>query len=126
MEGGEGGTWVRYDLSLSGSGTSPGEKRRLIRVSDGTGPQDPGGSEAQLTPSRDVAVARSVFQPMSQPVFVRSEEVGVSAVMVTVGVASLADAEMVTVGVTELADVGAASWPMLGWRSQPTLLGLSP
>ena len=36
----------------------------------------------QLTSSRDMAVERPVFQPTSQPVVVRSDEVGVSAVAV--------------------------------------------
>ena len=51
-----------------------GGKRRLIRgmgsttwISNGTRPQDPGGGEVQLAASRDVAVARPVLQPTSQP-----------------------------------------------------------
>ena len=44
----------------------------------------------------------------------------------TVGVASLADVGMVTVGVTDLAVTGARPWTMLGWCSQPILLGWSP
>ena len=63
------------------SETDPG-RGSAAWISNGTGPQDPGGGEAQLTSSRDVAVARPVFQPTSQTVFVRSDEVGVSAVAV--------------------------------------------
>ena len=64
MEGGEGGTRICYDFFSRDSGSSPGGKRRLIwgggsaaRISNGTGPQDPGGGEAQLTTSRDMDVA---------------------------------------------------------------------
>ena len=46
--------------------------------------QDSGGGEVQLSASRDVAVAWPVFQPTTQSVVVRSDEVGVSAVMVDV------------------------------------------
>ena len=46
--------------------------------------------------------------------------------VVTVCVASLADAGMVTIGVTDLPMLGRLPWPMLGWRSRPTLLELSP
>ena len=52
------------------------------RISNGTGPQDLGGGEAQLTTSRDMAVARPVFQPTSRLVVVQSDEVGVSAMTV--------------------------------------------
>ena len=88
MVGGEGERQIRYDIPPSDSGALPGEKRRLIqggwsaRISNRTRPQDPGGGEAQLTSSRDMAVARPVFQPTSQPVILRSDEVGVSAVSV--------------------------------------------
>ena len=48
----------------------------------------------------------------------------VFAEVVAADAISLADAEMVTVGVADLADAG--TWLMLGYRSRPTLLGLSP
>ena len=60
-----------------------GGKRRLIRgtgsttrVSNGTRPQDPGGGEVQLAAFRDMAVARPILQPTSQPtsVMVVTEE----------------------------------------------------
>ena len=64
-------------------------KRRLIRgggstarISDGTRPQDPGGGEAQLTASQDVAVARPVFPPTSQPVIVQPDEMRLYAMRV--------------------------------------------
>ena len=46
--------------------------------------------------------------------------------VVTVVVASLADAGMVTVCVTDLADAGAASLADAGMAFLATLLGLSP
>ena len=49
-----------------------------------------GGGEAQLTASWDVAVARPVCPPTSQPVVVRLDEVRVSVVMVD-GTRSLVD-----------------------------------
>ena len=52
------------------------------RISNGTQAQDPGGDEAQLTSSRDVAVVQPMFPPTSQPVVVRPDEVMVSAVTV--------------------------------------------
>ena len=84
MVGGEGGRQIRYDIPPSGSGASPGGIRKLIRgggsaarISNRTLPQDPGGGEAQLlTSSRDMAVARPVLQPTSQPIVLRSDEVG--------------------------------------------------
>ena len=67
----------------------PGGKRRLIRgggsaarIINGTGAQDPGGGEVRLTDSRDTAVTRPMFQPTPQSVVERSDEVGVSAVVV--------------------------------------------
>ena len=56
---------------------------------------------------------------------------GVTSLAVA-GAASPADlAGVVAVDLTTLADagmvtVGWLTWPILGWRSQPTLLGLSP
>ena len=38
------------------------------RTSNGTRPLDPGGGEAQLTTSRDMAVMRPVFRPTYQPI----------------------------------------------------------
>ena len=74
---------IRYDIPPGGSGASPGGKRKLIRregsaarISDRTRPQDPGGREAQH------ASSRPVLQPTSQPVVLRSDEVGVSAMSV--------------------------------------------
>ena len=52
------------------------------RISNGTRPQDPGGGEAQLTSSWDMAMVRPVLQPTSQPIVLRSNEVGVSAMSV--------------------------------------------
>ena len=51
-------------------------------VSIGTRPQEPGGGEAHLMATRDVATAWPVVQPTSQPVLVRLEAVEVSAVSV--------------------------------------------
>ena len=72
MEGGEGRPWLFYDLFSCGSGASPGGKRRLIwgvgstaQISNYTRPQDPGGGEAQLTFSRDIAGEWPVFHPTS-------------------------------------------------------------
>ena len=83
MEGGEGGERIRYDLSPCGSGALPGGKRRLIRgggsatrISNGTGPQDPGDGEVRLTASRDTAMTRPVSQPTPRSVVERSDEVG--------------------------------------------------
>ena len=73
-------------ISHHGSGASPGGKRRLIRGGGSTGrisndvrPQDPGGGEAQLTFSRDVAGEWPVFHPTSRSVTVRPEDVEVTA-----------------------------------------------
>ena len=85
----EGGQQLCNDLALSGCGTSPGGKQRLIRgvgsaarISNGTRPQDPGGGEVQLTPSRDMAVTRPMIQPTLQSGGLWSGEVRVSAVSV--------------------------------------------
>ena len=84
MESGEGREQLFYDLS-----PCVGGKRRLIRgggsaarISIGTGPHDPGGGEAQLTASWDTAVIRPVFQPKLQSVVDRSDDLGVSAMVV--------------------------------------------
>ena len=89
MEGGKGRLWLCYELSSRGSGASPGEKRRLIRggwstarISNDTRPQDPGGGEAQLTISRDMAGEWPVFHPTSCSAAVRSEDVEVTARLV--------------------------------------------
>ena len=52
------------------------------RINNGTGPHDPGGGEAWLTASRDMAVTRPVFQPTPRSVVKSFDEVGVSAVVV--------------------------------------------
>ena len=68
------GSWaekVCYDFPpgwrRSGAGretpTDPGWGA-IARISNGTRPQDPGGGQAWLTASRDMAVARPVFQPI--------------------------------------------------------------
>ena len=89
MEGGEGREQIHYDLSPCGSGEPPGGKRRMIRgggsaarISNGTGPQDPGGGEAWLTAPQDTAVTRPVFQPKPRLVVECSDEVEGSAVVV--------------------------------------------
>ena len=64
---------------------SPAWQRSVAGREMATRPQDPGGGEAQLTAFRDVATVRPVFQPTSQPVVVRSDEVRVSAVSVNAG-----------------------------------------
>ena len=46
-----------------------------VRISNRTRPQDPGGGEVQLTSSQDMAVARPVLQPTSQPIVLRSDDV---------------------------------------------------
>ena len=92
MDGGEGWRQLCHELTPSGSGTSLGGKRRLIRgggsaarISNGIRPQDPGGGEVRLTSSRDEAVARPVLEPAGsrsilQSVGLQSGEVRVSAV----------------------------------------------
>ena len=81
MESREGRERIHYDLSPCDSGASPGGKRRLIwgggsaaRISNETGPQDPGGGEARLTASQDTAVTQPVFQLKPQSVAERSDE----------------------------------------------------
>ena len=70
MDGGEGWRQLCHDLTSSGSRTSLGGKRRLIRgggsaaqISNGIRSQDPGGGEVRLTSSRDEAVAQPVLEP---------------------------------------------------------------
>ena len=79
----EGGRKLCYDIPPCEGGAEPGGKRRLIRgtgsttrIRNGTRPKDPGGGEVQLAASRDVAVARPILQPTSQPasVMVVTEE----------------------------------------------------
>ena len=61
--------------------TNPG-RGSAVRISNGTGPQDPGGGEVLLTASRDTAVTRPVSQLTPRSVVECSDEVGVSAVVV--------------------------------------------
>ena len=63
------------DVTLRGGGSA-------ARISNGTEPQDPGGGDAQLTTSQDMAVMRPWFHRASRLVAVRSDGVGVSAVTV--------------------------------------------
>ena len=48
---------------LADAGVLGGGGGSASRISNNTGPQDPGGGEARLTASWDVAVAQPVFQP---------------------------------------------------------------
>ena len=72
-----------WQQSVAGRETETNPDRgSAARISIGTRPQDPGGGEAQLMASRDVATARPVVQPTSQSVLMRPESVGMSAVSV--------------------------------------------
>ena len=62
--------------------TDPEDGGSTARISDGTRPQDPGGGEAQIVASRDIATAWPMTQTTSRPVLVRQETVGMSAVLV--------------------------------------------
>ena len=98
LEGGEGKLWLCYDLPSSGSGTSPGGKRRQIqgggstaRISNYVKPQDPGGGEGGFRWGGGVAVVNT-----PPAVF----------------------ADMVTMAVTSLLEwllLMWLLWPMLGW-----------
>ena len=84
MEGREGLERICYDLSLCDGGAPPGGRRRLIwgggstaRISNGTGPQNPGGGgETWLTASRE--------QPNPRVIIEASEETEVAVVVADV------------------------------------------
>ena len=89
MVSGEGGRWLCHDLAPGGCRTSPVGKRGLIRgggstarISNGTGPQDPGGGAMHLTFPRGMAAARPVVPPIVHSETLRSGEVRVSTVSI--------------------------------------------
>ena len=78
MESREGGRWLCDDIPRGrGGGGGVSHPDQYWNSIPG-----PGGGEAQLMASRDVVQPMPMVQPMSQPVLVRPEAVGVSAVSV--------------------------------------------
>ena len=72
-----------WQRSIAGRKKETGPGRGVNpQISNYTRPQDPGGGEAQLILSRDIAGEWPVIHPTSRSVAVRSEDVEVTAMSV--------------------------------------------